>query len=173
MQQFAVVFYPKGDLELIQNFREKYDPMAQVISPHITLVDPFSGISEEIIKQHLAKIAQQTTAFPVRIKALFTSFDKYLFLLVDDGEKQVIDLHKKLYSGVLSGYLQKDISFMPHITIGSFMKNNTFNEILYAKALKEAEETNINLSCQLDEFSLIQGDGVNPAKTLQTFSLQQ
>jgi len=38
----AIVLYPKFDgLETIQSMRRKFDPLANYIAPHITLVFPF------------------------------------------------------------------------------------------------------------------------------------
>lgn len=173
MQHFAIVFYPKENLQAVELFRQKYDPMVTILPPHITMVFPFDYISEELIAQHAAKVAHETPAFHITLHGLFTSFDKYLFLLVDQGKELVVTLHNQLYSHTLSQFFNKDIPFIPHMTIGFFMQNNNFNEPLYLEAKEEAEETNFSYVVSFDSFSLIQGDGITPAKTLQTFFLQQ
>jgi hypothetical protein len=56
-------------------------------------------------------------------QGLLLSWDNYLFLLVQEGKTAVIRLHAELYAGVLAKYRQGDLSFVPHVTLGSFAED--------------------------------------------------
>ncbi|HYK08884.1 MAG TPA: 2'-5' RNA ligase family protein [Candidatus Eisenbacteria bacterium] len=172
MQHYAVVFFPKIDLEKLQAFREKYDPKWNVLNPHLTLVFPFVDIPEDGIVSHLTEVAQQVVSFPITLSGFTKSFDDYLFLLVSNGREHIFNLHDKLYTGILSSQLRTDIPFIPHMTLGFFKTNeNQFNKDLYKKALSEAEDLMVSIDTEFNEFSLIQGDGVMPARIIETFKL--
>ncbi len=173
MQQYAVVFFPKIDVEEIQGFREKYDLQYNVIPPHITLVFPFSGISEEQIVKHIDRVIKHIKSFQIRLNGLEKSFDDYLFLRVKGGDEEIINLHDKLYSVILVPHLRTDIPFVPHVTLGYFRTaDDKFDRGLYEKAYVEALEKDINILDNFDNVTLIKGDGLSPATIIQTFKLE-
>ena len=101
------------------------------------------------------------------------SFDDYLFLQVKDGNKEIINLRDKLYSGIFAPYVQTDIPFVPHITLGYFRTvDNEFDKELYNKACLEAEDMDINIHDCFDNVAFIKGDGLSPARIIKTFSLE-
>lgn len=53
----TVMIFPKFDnIELIDDIRKQYDPLADVIRPHITIVFPFDmDITNEELSQILEK----------------------------------------------------------------------------------------------------------------------
>lgn len=170
MQRYAIVFFPKVNVEKLQVFRKKYDPLWNILDPHITMVFPFSGISEEQIVQHLETIAKHIQPFQINMNGFMKSFDDYLFLLVNGGKEKVFVLHDKLYTGILSSYLRSDIPFIPHITLGLFRTTaNQFEKELYTKAYAEAETLGLDIHCIFNNMSLIKGDGLTPAKIIQSF----
>ena len=171
MQQYAIVFFPKGDLEKIQNFRRKYDPQYKIIAPHITLVSPFSNIPQDQIIQHIDKITKEVATFQISLTGLSKSNDHYLFLLVSEGVERINDLYDRLYSGILSTKKKNDVLFVPHITLGAFGKNDKLDEKKYKEACTEVEKMNIDIYCDFNNISLIKGDGHTPAYICKTFSL--
>lgn len=172
MQQYAIVYFPNIALDTLNNFREKYDPSWKIIKPHITLVSPFSDISEEAIIAHVNTITKEIKSFPIVLSGLIKSFDHYLFLQVEEGNEKINNVHKKLYTGILAPQLQTTIPFVPHITLGYFgSENNGFNQKLYVTAYKEAEGMKLDLQCNFDNVTLIKGDGVSPAKIIKEFNL--
>lgn len=48
------------------------------------------------------------------------SWDYYLYLTVGAGAEKIVKIHDQLYSGLLSSYWEKSLSYIPHITLGFF-----------------------------------------------------
>jgi len=172
MQKLAVVFFPKINLEKINTFREKYDPNWHIIPPHITIVSPVSGISENQLEEHVDNVIKDLSYFSIRLTTLTKTIDDNLFLRVKKGNDEIVNLHDKLYSGILAPYVPTDFPFVPHVTLGDFrMSNNTLDKMLYAKAYREAQDLNLDMFCQFDAVSVIKGDGTTPAKIIKTIKL--
>lgn len=172
MQKLAVVYYPKIDLDKINDFRMKYDPNWQRIPPHITIVSPVSEISDSQLLEHAEESAKKIKPFSIHLKGLTKTFDDYLFLLVKEGNEEIVHLHDKLYSGILTSHIPTDYPFHPHITLGYFRKNdNTFNDVLYAKAYEEAQGLNFDITCDFDSVSIIKGEEINPPQIIKTIYL--
>lgn len=107
-------------------------------------------------------------SFSIHLTGLTKSgFGDCLFLEVKEGKDEVINLHNKLYSGILASYRQTDFPFSPHITLG-----DNLNGKLYAKAFAEAQSLNLDITCTFDALSIVKGDGLSHAKVLQTINLQ-
>ncbi len=173
MQYLAAVYFPGVSLEEINAFRQKYDPSWNIINPHITLVFPVSDIAENQLLKHIEIITKEIKCFPIKLSGLIKSFDDYLFLQVKEGDEEIINLHNKLYSGILTPYVRTDIPFVPHITLGYFRTaDNKFNKELYKKACSEAKKMNINVHDNFDNVTFIKGDGVRPATVIKTFRLK-
>lgn len=172
MQKLAVVYFPKIELAKINNFREKYDPNWYIIPPHITIVSPVSGISENQLIEHIETLIKGIQPFSIHLTRLTKTFDDCLFLLAKEGNEKIANLHDKLYSGILAPYLQTDITFVPHVTLGFFRtKDNNFDEKLYAKASAEAQDLNFDITCDFDAVSVIKGEGVSPARIVKIINL--
>lgn len=172
MQKLAAVYFPNTDSSKIDDFRKKYDPNWNTINSHITLVSPLDDIPEDQLCGLIGSIVNCVRSFPIRLSGLTKSFDNYLFLLVKEGDKSIIALHDKLYSGILAPYLRGDILFIPHITLGYFgTKNNNSNGQIFEKAYAEAKEMDININCIFDNVNLVKGDGLTPATIIKTFNL--
>jgi 2'-5' RNA ligase len=174
MRKLAVVHVPNFDTKDIDAFRKKYDSGWKIIPPHITIVSPLSEISEEQLVKHIASQVKGIKAFPIRLHGLIRTFDDCLFLHVQEGTEQIIELHNKLYSGILAPYVPTEYPFEPHITLGSFRsKEDIFDAKLFASAYAEAEEMNIDATSLFDNISLITGDGLNPAIIIKTIALEK
>lgn len=172
MDSHALVYFPKIDTTTIDDFRQKYDPMFGIIPPHITIVFPFTTIPKQMVLEHVEMVLQKIEPFPLHLHSLTKSFDNYLFLLVEEGKKQIYALHDLLYTSILTPELKNDIPFIPHITLGLFQNDNTKpNSDLYTKAYKEAEKANFDIHCTFDTITLIKGDGIKPAQVVHTFSI--
>ena len=104
----AIVLFPKFDnIDAIQAVRERFDPLAKYIAPHITLVFPFdSALSTEELREHMARTLQGVKRFPVQLRGITGDFrEGYLFLNVKRGNDSIIDLHDRLYQGALEPFL--------------------------------------------------------------------
>jgi 2'-5' RNA ligase len=172
MQKLAVVYFPKINLDKINNFRKKYDANWQIIPLHITIVSPILDIPENQLIQHVTTIIKDVKPFSIHLTGLTKTFDDCLFLLVREGNDEIMNLHDKLYSGILAPYISIDISFVPHITLGYFgKKDTTIDEKLYNKAYAEAQDLDFDSTCEFDAISVINGDGITPAKIVKTINL--
>lgn len=170
MQQYAIVFFPKGNLEKLQNFREKYDLGWKTISPHLTIVSPVSQIPESQLVEYVESVIKDLQPFSIRLIGLTKTSDDCLFLLVQGSNEKIINLHEKLYLGILAPYMPTNFPFIPHLTLGCFQtKDNQFDQNLYHKAYAEAENLKLDINCKFDSLSLIKGDGITPAKIIKTF----
>jgi len=173
MQKLAVVYFPSQNFEDINQFRQKYDPNWYIIPPHITIVSPLTDIPEDLLLQHITKTVKKIKPFTIHLNKIAKSFDNdYLFLLVSKNNQKIIDLYNKLYSGLFKSSLQDNIPFIPHITLGYFgVEDNHCNSKLYEIANNEIKKMNIDIYCNFDSLTLIQGDEVSPAKIIKIFTL--
>ena len=93
-------------MDAIQTIREKYDPLAHCIAPHITLVFPFdSNLPADELILHFSEALSGMKRFRLQLKRITGDFrDGYLFLDVKRGNDQIIELHDKLYDGILQRF---------------------------------------------------------------------
>lgn len=156
----ALLYYPKFDRrteESIRAFRMKYDPFVDFWKPHIPFIFPVpcNAVEEEKFMKHVETVLKNWEPFHIRIGGFAKSWDHWLFLLLKEGNKEAIALHDELYTGILSPYLRRDIEYIPHIGIGSFVRKDAgynvldpktvdFDAKLYSQALKEAESLKID-----------------------------
>jgi 2'-5' RNA ligase len=127
------MIFPKFDNgQIIDRVRERYDPLANHVKPHITLVFPFdSEIETNELKQHISKVLFEVTSFEVILKGITPTndFGKYLFLNIQKGGNEIIELHNKIYSGILQSYYPEWLKgkiFLPHMTLGNFDNQEDF-----------------------------------------------
>lgn len=116
----TIMIFPEFDNgEEIQKIRKEYDPLADLVPYHITLVFPFDepDLSNQALSAFLAEKLNSTKPFYIRFKGL-SQEDSYLFLDCLEAAKKIRDLHDWLYEGTLSKQLRSDIPYKPHITVG-------------------------------------------------------
>lgn len=144
----AIILFPKfNNIHIIDEIREKYDSLSNCIEPHITIVFPFeSDISTKELKSHFNEYLKGIKKFRVKLKDITGDFrDGYLFLNVKSGNDQIIELHDKLYSGILKEFLYRKITYSPHLTVGRIADqidfDNAVDELSY---YRESFETIID-----------------------------
>lgn len=115
----AIVIFPNFDnVELIEGIRKKYDPLCDYIAPHLTLIFPFqSDLTTRELINHLENQLKGLSPFELVLKGVTGASDGYVFLDVKIGNDKVIELHDKLYKGILEPYHNRYIPYIPHITI--------------------------------------------------------
>lgn len=129
----AIILFPKFEnQQVIESIREKYDPLAGFIPPHLTLVFPFeSAVSTEELRRHVERTLAGVKSFRVRLNGFFGDFrDGYLFLNVKTGNDEIIELHDRLYTGVLRPFLFRKIQYCPHLTVGKVEQPDHFEQAL-------------------------------------------
>jgi 2'-5' RNA ligase len=124
----CIMIFPQfSNINIIDRIREKYDPLANNVRPHITIVFPFqSNISKEELQEYLVASLNGMKSFHLTLEGVIRVYDDsgyYLFLGVKEGVEKIKELHDKLYEGMLKEYKPNwlnNVEFMPHMTIGNF-----------------------------------------------------
>ncbi len=94
----------------IDTLRAKYDPLFSLIQPHVTLVFPFeSTVTIEALTQPLQESVIGLKSFHIILEGVTGAAEEYLFLNVKVGNDQIIELHDRLYSGLLKPYLNRTL----------------------------------------------------------------
>ena len=184
---YSLVIYPNIKTGEINSFRKKFDPLTNVIAPHLTLIFPVRvpvDVEEKELVLHVQKIVNSWGKFNIEIKGLELAWDNWLFLLVKKGNSKIIKLHDELYSGKMRPFWRKDIEFIPHIAIGSFTnakegydlrdpKKLKLDDKKYEVAVKEAKKLDIGYDCNVDRLSLVKlNSELKDCKLVKEFSLK-
>jgi len=148
LKKRAILLLPEFDnIYEVQRIREQYDPLYRKIAPHITVVFPFeSEISSNQILQLVEDTTKHCGRFALRMGG-YTGYDnEYLFLNVVQGKDEIINLHQRLYSGVLKRYHESQYKFIPHMTVGRLS-----NEADFIEALKKIQKHDTIFQTQVTE----------------------
>ena len=139
-----ILIFPKFDnIDIINKVRNKYDRLANLINPHITLVFPFKDeISNDELITKLSSLLKDYSPFKVTFKGVSLSDDNYILLNCIEGNKEILKLHDAIYEKVLPNHYKKSIPYIPHITLGQ------------ADNLKDFSDFNYEFSTIIDEISL-------------------
>ena len=183
---YALVHYPNIDTRLINDFRRKYDPHASLIEPHITFVFLVpESVGETSLVLHIESVLTDWRTFPIRLKGLQKAWDHWLFLILAEGNEEVIRLHRELYTGILDPYHRPDIEFVPHVGLGLFARQDAHYDIRnpqqlslddekYFQALEEAQLLGLDYSFVLDRLHLLKiSDDVSEIVWSREFALSE
>ena len=132
MKLRTIMIFPEFDnIEVIDKIREQYDPLANLVRPHITIVFPFdSDRSNEELKAVLENRLQSVKSFKLEMAGVRKHEDRfgnYLFLEVTQGEKELCHIHDVLYKNEFSDY-DLGLPYVPHITIGKMSERRRLDE---------------------------------------------
>ncbi|MBN1412760.1 MAG: 2'-5' RNA ligase family protein [Spirochaetales bacterium] len=130
----SILLFPRFDqMEMIQEIREKYDPLYGKIDPHITVVFPFdSDTPNNGLKKQIQDALPDKTRLNISTGRIAYTKDNFIILPVEDGAERIFGMHDALYARVFTQFLNKKLEYLPHITVGYF--NDGY--ILY-KTMKE------------------------------------
>jgi len=118
----TVMIFPRFEnVDVIDAIRAKYDPLAALVRPHITLVFPFqSNLPTDGINNCLTDALTDKGPFKLALSGVSAQSDAYghyLFLDVREGRKRLRELNRALYGGILAEYRTRR-PYTPHMTIG-------------------------------------------------------
>ena len=115
-----ILIFPKfKNINKIQELRNKYDPLANLIAPHITIAFPFSdNISNEELIKKLTNLLKNFRPFTIVFKGISLSEDNYIFLNCMKGDQEIIELHNEIYKQIIPSDLKKSIKYIADITLG-------------------------------------------------------
>jgi len=166
MPAHAVVHFPNIDKTRINELRDEYDPYRGLIDVHITIVFPVR-VDEQALVEHIEKTLECWRPFEVRLKGLLLSFDQWLFLTVQDGNRRLVKLFEEMYTGLLASHRRHDIEFVPHIGLGYFGMEDydlddptavPLDQSRYEEALRKAEAAELDFETVIDRVTLIEVD---------------
>lgn len=122
----AIHLFPNfSNIDRIEAFREKYDPLYNLIPPHLTLVFPFeNGPTTKELRRHVERSVAFVSAFRIVLQEITGEQDRYLFLNVKEGNDKIVELHDRLYRNVMAPYINRRITYVPHLTMARFSERN-------------------------------------------------
>lgn len=147
------MIFPKiEDIKIIDAIREKYDPLAGLVRPHITIVFPFeSPMSNGDIEEILAKRLSNIKPFELVLNGMTKSkdqFGNYLFLDVKKGNEKITDIHDILYGNEFREY-NLGLGYKPHMTVGKLPTVEALET-----AYEEVKAVDINVRTVVDKISV-------------------
>ncbi len=148
LQRCIMIFPHFNNMDVINKIRDKYDPLAKHVKPHITLVFPFeSDIDYSRLKKHLEATVSSVDPFVLKLSDItpVRSFGNYLFLNILHGRDEIVELHKKLYTGILEEFYPQWLNgsdYNPHMTVGKIDDEEKFKSaVTEASKVKDTFET--------------------------------
>ena len=143
MSYRTIMIFPEFDnMQIIDDIRTKYDPLAKLVRPHITLVFPFeSDMSNEEVASILDERLVNISPFEVELKGFSKHSDQFgntLFLDMIKGEEQIVQIHDELYKNEFKDF-DLGFNYIPHITVGKLSSVNEMNEAY--ESIKEIEDS--------------------------------
>src|SRR5579862_9388448 len=126
-QQCILLFPDVTNGYQIDWYRERFDPLAQKIAPHVTLVFPFesTNLESDALAHYVAERIQGIGAFDLEVSRPAAFAEGYVYLGINSGASQLRRLHDSLYAGDLRSFLRTDVDYIPHITIGRYADEKT------------------------------------------------
>ncbi len=118
----TIMIFPQFEkLELINEIRKKYDPLAHLVRPHITLVFPFeSSMSNDELAEILEERLRFIKPFVLELGGISMqedTFGNYLFLDVVKGGEEINRIHRILYDNEFKEF-DFGYPYCPHLTLG-------------------------------------------------------
>ena len=116
----AVVWFPPAAItQAIEAFRTAHDPLAASLPAHVTLVFPFeSTLTALQVATHVKRVVARWPQLPLRLEGAEALLGQWVNLRVTQGRAAVVELHDRLYRGVLAPFLRSELAFDPHLTLG-------------------------------------------------------
>ncbi|MDP4147682.1 MAG: 2'-5' RNA ligase family protein [Bacillota bacterium] len=122
MNSRTIMIFPEFEnVNVINDIRKKYDSLADLVLPHITLVFPFdSDMTNEELNIHLKEILSYVLSFKIELEGFSKQQDRYgnyLFLNVGQGMDVIKSIHDVLYKDKLKKF-DAGYDYVPHMTVG-------------------------------------------------------
>ncbi|MDE5867560.1 MAG: 2'-5' RNA ligase family protein [Anaeroplasmataceae bacterium] len=120
---YCIYLRPKGDcLAQIEKIRKLYDPLANLIEAHITLLHPTNFKDVDKIVSLLGQMNLSSFNLePNGVKESLEGNKNYLFLRFKN-DQIIKELHNELYLKFF--HQPDDYNYIPHITLACFNEKN-------------------------------------------------
>ncbi len=162
--------------KIIQHYRKKYDPLAEVIPPHITVIKPFR-YSNRLSDLYIA-LGEAGEIF-APIKASIAGWDVHnwdvegqtnyqLRLPIMSGRQELTALRNTLLEDSLDYLPGRDEKYWPHVVFGRFSKDSDAE-----KAKKEMETFESQFVFRVTHLELMYRDNpIHPWQSQKSFNLK-
>ncbi|NUP59252.1 MAG: 2'-5' RNA ligase family protein [Pseudarthrobacter sp.] len=125
----VILGFPPDIAEELQRWRASFgDPLADVVPAHITLVTTTPAQDWDATLRHVREVARCQSPFMVTIAGTgtFRPVSPVVFIKVEDGFEECVELHRKLQQGPL----HRDLPFAyhPHVTIAHDVAPESLDE---------------------------------------------
>ena len=146
--------------------RKKYDSPYRKLKTHITLVYPFEVENQEKLTAHIEQCLAGLIQFKITLQKARKS-GQHLVIDVAENKNILIDLYKKLNSGILAGFENKELSiYLPHVTLTALDSAEKMSA-----ALSSLREQNLNYSVDIDAINLVTLNADDSVKETKVFKL--
>lgn len=125
----VILGFPPDIAEELQRWRASFgDPLATVVPAHITLVTTTPTDDWEATREHVREVAGRQCPFTITIAGTgtFRPVSPVVFINVEDGFDQCVELHRQLQQGPLERDLP--FAFHPHVTIAHDVAPESLDE---------------------------------------------
>ena len=125
----VILGFPPEIAEELQAWRASFgDPMAASIPAHITLVTTTMTQDWEATRNHVREVARGQEPFTVTIAGTgsFRPVSPVVYLNVEAGFGECVDLHRKLQAGPLERELP--FAYHPHVTVAHDVAPESLDE---------------------------------------------
>lgn len=166
----TIMIFPEFEgMEIIDEIREKYDPLAHLVRPHITIVYPFENkMSNDDMADIFLDRLKNIHPFELVLNGISKQEDRfgnYLFLDIKEGNAEICNIHNVLYDNEFYEY-DLGLGYKPHMTVGKLPTvealdaayenvkeiNRVFKTVvnkIYVEMIDESEESIIILEHEL------------------------
>ena len=151
MMRSIIILPVCKNMDVINDIRAQFDPLAACIAPHITIIFPFEiDDTDEVLRLHMCNALAGINKFVIGMQDITGDYQEgYLFLNVKRGNDQIIHLHDRLYTGVLKDNHCKHKIYHPHLTVGRVHDKSLFNH-----ALAEPSCLHMHIQAEIDQVFL-------------------
>jgi len=147
MTALGVVIFPEADTTQVEQFRADWDPLADAVAAHITIVFPLDWPgSASDMGAVLAEVASDHASFAIELNQPTIWDGEYLFLLADEGKDRIARLHGDAYAHLR---IAAPARFVPHMTVGRSAQRERI-----VAALGEADRVGLSLSATVRSLSV-------------------
>jgi 2'-5' RNA ligase len=165
MKQAIVILIKNRKIESI---RKKYEPSSKFTKPHITIAFPFENVNQLELNKSINNSISRIKKFNLSLEGIRKSpREYYLYLLVKQGKKEILKIHKRLYYKLLKKWLRKDILYIPHITLGIFKTRKQIDNVV-----KELKKQRLKFKIKVNKIELITLDKNSSIKNKKSFLLK-
>lgn len=163
----AVVVFPDGGLAPLEEFRRRWDPLAERVGAHVTLMFPIlDEISDDDLIAHVVSCVRGMQPFDILVQDITGTSEQYLFANVKQGNDPLIALHDRLYSGPLQRHLVRSQTFLPHVTVGRVVDREDFEA-----ALAEAADARFSIRTRVTTLAVSKLEPTGPLRIIASVAL--